>query len=229
VSQQLVSLLERGGLERLTVSSARAMARAIGVTLPVDPRWTGGNVAAVLDEEHSRIVEAIARRLRDGGWEVLVEHTFNHFGERGSIDLVGWRPASSALLVVEAKSRIVDVQDLLSTLDRKARLAPRLLAAERNWHPLHRGRVLVAPGTTAVRTAIERHTATFRATLPAGTLEVRRWLAEPTGDLRGVWLLAPTNTVRAKRPDGGSRRIRAPARAPARGAGRVVPSVDDDA
>jgi hypothetical protein len=81
---------------------------------------------------------------------VLPEYSFNHFGERGSVDLVAWYPLTRALLVIEVKSLIVDLQDLFMALGRKVRVVPGLLRTERGWNAAAVSRVLVLPGTTPI-------------------------------------------------------------------------------
>lgn len=105
VSQKLVSLAESGQLERLSITSLRAIGRALDVRLLIDPRWRGGQLPRVLDEEHARLVNAVAAILRRRGWQILVEYTFNHFGDRGSVDLIGWHPRQLSLVLIEVKRR----------------------------------------------------------------------------------------------------------------------------
>ena len=104
VSQGLVSLLERGRLDLLSVRNTRKVGAALEVHLPFTPRWRGGDAVRLLDEGHSSIVEHIVRALRRSGWEVVVEYTFNHFGERGSVDVLAWHPLHRALLLLEVKT-----------------------------------------------------------------------------------------------------------------------------
>jgi hypothetical protein len=61
-----------------------------------------------------------------------LEVSFNHYGDRGRCDLLAWHPLSRTLLIVEVKSRIGNVQDMLGRLDVKARLGP-MLAAQCGW------------------------------------------------------------------------------------------------
>ena len=139
-----------------------------------------------------RLVDVVASEMRSGGWDVLAEWTFSHFGERGSIDLVGWHDPTSAMVVVEVKSRVVDVQALLSSVDRKARLAPRLLALERGWRPESVGRLLVLPGGSTSRDALARHPASLGAAFPDRNVAVRRWLRSPSGPMAGVLFIRDT-------------------------------------
>ena len=50
------------------------------------------------------------------GWEVHPEATFNVFGERGSIDILAFHPRYGALLIVEVKSAVPDMQSMLADL-----------------------------------------------------------------------------------------------------------------
>jgi transcriptional regulator with XRE-family HTH domain len=210
VSQKVVSLTEAGQLERISLRTLRAVARVLEISLPFAASWRGGNAARLLDERHAALVEFAVWWLRRRGWEVVVEYTFNHYGERGSIDVLAWHAARRALLVVEVKSRLYDLQDLLAGLQRKVRLAPTLVAAERGWQPSLIGCAVLAPGTTANRSVVTRHDATFGAALPARGRELRRWLHEPAGPMAAVWFVSPSTGVTGKRDQRGARRVRSP-------------------
>ena len=184
----MVSLVERGALEETSLRIVRRVAMAVGISLPFDPRWRGADLARLMDARHASITGVVVERLRSAGWDVRPEHTFSVYGERGSIDVLAWLPERRALLVVEVKSQIVDVQDLLSTLDRKRRLAPGL-ATVLGWRPLVTGTVVVLPSEHGARSAVDRHSAIFGTAYPARTLEVRRWIRQPDRDLRGIWFL----------------------------------------
>lgn len=214
VSQQLVSLLEHGHFEVVGLDKARAVAGALDARLELDLRWRGPELDRLLDTDHAKLVGRVVMVLRSAGWEVIVEWTFSHYGERGSVDVVGWHAATASLLVVEVKTSIVDLQELLASVDRKARVAQRMLADERGWRPRAVGRIVVMPGTSTIRDALRKHAAVFAAAFPARTREVRRWVAAPDGraSLSGLWLLRPTNGRGTPRPGGGSAgsRVRRP-------------------
>jgi transcriptional regulator with XRE-family HTH domain len=196
VSQQTVSVIELGRLDQVDLLTLRRVGAAVGIDLPFAPRWRGPELDRLLDADHARLVEAIVRRVSVGGWQVIVEWSFNHFGERGSADALLWHAGRRALLVVEVKSRVVDLQDLLGTLDRKVRVARTVLPPERGWRPDVVGRVVVLPDSSTARDAVARHRATFDAALPQRTVDVRRWLRDPTGELRAVWFLRVTSRGR---------------------------------
>jgi hypothetical protein len=69
---------------------------------------------------------------RQPGWSVVAEVSFAIYGERGVVDLLAWHEATDSLVVIELKTAIVDIDEILGTLDRKRRLAVRI-AAERGW------------------------------------------------------------------------------------------------
>jgi transcriptional regulator with XRE-family HTH domain len=215
VSQGLVSLMERGHLDRLTVRSVRRIAAVLEVQLPFAPRWRGGDAVRLLDAGHSAIVEHLVRSLRRSGWETGVEYTFNHFGERGSVDVLAWHPRHRALLISEVKTRLLDVQATLAVLDRKARVVPALVRGERGWNPIHLGIVIVMPGITANRSAVSRHAATFASSHPTRSLVVRKWIRHPAGPMKGLWFVSESNLVRGAGVRTARKRVREPKQAPA--------------
>ena len=135
-SQDTVSRLERGAIGGMTVAQIRAIGEAIGVTLDLVPRWRGGELDRLLGARHSALHEAVAARFATlPGWSAVPEVTFSIYGERGAIDVLAWHEPTRTLLVIELKTEIVDVQELIGTLDRKRRLAPKI-ALERGWRPV---------------------------------------------------------------------------------------------
>ena len=191
VSQSGISRVERGIAETMSLADLDRIARALNIRLSVDAWWRGGELARLMDAGHAAIVEYIVGLLRAAGWQVLVEYTFNVFGERGSVDIVAWHAERRALLLVEVKTRIADLQEMLSTFARKLRLVPPLLAESEGWRPAVVGRLIVASGTTANRRVIAAHPSTFETTFPLHAHDARRWLRDPTGDLAAVWLVTP--------------------------------------
>jgi transcriptional regulator with XRE-family HTH domain len=197
VHQGTVSLAERGQLRLLTIRTARAIAAALEVELRFEPRWRGPALERLRDSGHAAAVEAVAADVGGRGWDVLVEVGFNHFGERGSADLIGWRADDRALLIVEVKTTLVDLQATLAAIDRKRRILPGVLARERGWRPAAVGVVLVVVDSSTAREVVARHRSIFESAFPSRTVAVRRWLDTPGGNLRGIWFLRRTQPVRA--------------------------------
>lgn len=210
VSQQLISLAERGLLEQLTLRSLRRIAQALEVRLAVEPGWRGGHLSRMLDAAHASLVDAVAANLRRHGWAVLVEYTFNHFGERGAVDLVGWHAEHRAVALVEVKSRITDEQDLHASMGRKRRIVPGLLARERGWQPVAIGEILVVADSRGNRDVVRKHAATFAIRLPARTVDARAWIRHPRAAINACWFLALTTRGSRNRDSGVRQRVRLP-------------------
>jgi transcriptional regulator with XRE-family HTH domain len=189
VPQSTISLVEAGRIEAVSLPTVRKIGRALGMAVELRPSWPISDVAKLLDSEHARLVERVVRHLRVAGWEVVVEYTFNDYGDRGAVDILAWHPGRRALLIVEIKTRIADVQDLHAALDRKSRVVPRPVARERSWRALTIGKLLVVADSDANRARIRSHAETFAVTFPAGSRGVRRWIGDPIGPLAGLWFV----------------------------------------
>ncbi|MGH2428951.1 MAG: helix-turn-helix domain-containing protein [Candidatus Limnocylindria bacterium] len=219
VSQKLVSLFECGRLEELTVRSARRIGQTLEIGLPFAPRWRGGDGVRLLDSDHAALVNRVVATLRTDGWEVIVEYTFNHYGDRGSVDVIAWHAGERSLFIIEVKSRLLDMQETLAALGRKTRVVPGLLARERGWHPAYLGVALVMSSLTANRAAVARNGATFDATFPQRTVDARRWVRRPSGPLAALWFVSSSNGITGTRAPGSRKRVR---RSSSRSASRAV-------
>lgn len=214
LSRATISRIERGDLDGVTVGTLRVIARAMRMPSLVTLGWRGPEVDGLLDSVHAAMVEKVASILQGAGWLVVAERSFNHYGERGSADLLAWHGGREALLIVETKSRLWDLQDALAALDRKRRILPGLAATELGWRARVLGVVLVMPETSTHRHVVERHAATFRAAFPDRQVAVRRWVESPGRNLRGLWFLPIDREVVVRQR---SRRTRSrPVRKPAR-------------
>jgi transcriptional regulator with XRE-family HTH domain len=207
-SRQSVSLMERGRLPAVGVATARAIAAALGIDLTYAVRGRGASIDRLLDEDHSAYVDAVVRVLEAAGWLAVVEFSFNHYGDRGSVDVLGWRADRAALLIIEVKSELADVQALCRALDVKRRLIPRLVAHDRGWQAGVVGVAVVLPGTSTQRGAVARRSAIFDAGFPARTVEVRRWIAAPTAPMRGLWFLQIATMAGTMRKPSAGQRVR---------------------
>jgi len=206
VDQKVVSLLERGELARVSVVRFRRVCAALKIEPVLELRWRGGLADRLIDRGHARIVEAVTTELVRLGWECVPEYTFNVFGDRGSVDIVAWHPVRRGLLLIEVKTWLTDLQAMLSSLSRKVRLVPGLVAKERGWDRLSLGHVVVILDTRRNRSIVASHRATFDASFPARTVAVRAWLRAPTSNQAGFWFLALRPEAPASRRPGSSDR-----------------------
>lgn len=206
IGQSVVSRVERGRIDGVTVRTLERIASALELDLRIELRGRAGDIDRLVDRDHARLVELVVARLTAEGWEIVVEYTFNHYGERGSVDVLAYHPEHRALLIVEVKTRLTDLQAFLASFGRKLRVVPALVRDDRGWDVLDVGRILVIPGTTANRAVVERHRAVFDVSFPARADAIRRWLRVPAGVLAGVWFVSPsrattgTRVIRVRRP-----------------------------
>lgn len=215
VSRGAIARIEQGHAARVTVETLEKLARPLGARVVCRLVWQGEGLDRLLDADHAAIVEQVVRILRDAGWLVATEVSFNVYGERGSIDILAFHAALHALLVIEVKSVVPDVQATLVTLDRKERLALDI-ARDRGWNAIAVAKLLVIRDDRTARRRIDQHAATFGNAFPDRIARIRMWLRapDPRQPLRGLWFLSnESQAVARQRVRGGRRRAE-------RGAGR---------
>jgi transcriptional regulator with XRE-family HTH domain len=186
VRRWVVTAIENGRGDTLPVDRLLPVVRALGATLTVRVQYQGEALDRLRDRRHARLVELVVGHLRDSGWLVATEVSFNVYGERGSIDILGFHPSTGALLVIEVKSVVPDIGGTLMTLDRKVRLAMDVARKQLGWQSRSVSRLLVLPEDRTARRRVTEHASTFDAAFPDRNVRVRRWLQAPAGTIRGL-------------------------------------------
>src|SRR5687767_8239026 len=118
VSQSVIARTELGRGDRIAPWILERVAQTLGARMVVRLDWNGEGLDRLLDADHAALVERSAAMFRAAGWDVAAEVTFWIRGERGSVDLLAWHVATSALVVVEVKSVVPDVQATFMAFDR---------------------------------------------------------------------------------------------------------------
>ena len=193
----------------------RRVAAALEIRVEVLARSRAADLERLVSARHSALAEAVVGWLASlPGWVARPEVSFNVFGDRGVVDILGWHAATRSLLIIELKTAIVDVGELLGTLDRKRRRAMEI-AEGLGWRPATVSVWLIVAESTTNRRRIAEHRATFRAALPQDGRTARAWLRRPVGELRALamWSDRLPGTVRTGLAT--PRRVRRPG--PARG------------
>ncbi len=163
----------------------------------------GADVARLLDEEHAAIVETLAASVARLGWQVEAESSYSEYGERGRVDLLAFDPARQLLAVVEVKTELADLQELLGSVNVKARLAPGL-GRRKGWRASRVVTVLAVAATAANRSIVGAHPALF------SPFE-RRWLREhrlPDLERDRVLLWIPASAAGRRHWLAGRQRVR---------------------
>ena len=205
VSTSTISRVERGHPGSLSLHTIRAIGAALDVRVELIGRWRSGDLDRLLNARHSALHDDVARMFRDRlpDWILAPEVSFSVYGERGIIDIVAWHPGRRALLIIELKTDIADVNELVGTFDRKRRLAW-AVAKERGWDPATvSGWVIVAAGRTN-RTRIAAHGAMLRAAFPMDGRGIKGWLMSPTATVSALsmWPVRGAALVPVRRVQG---------------------------
>lgn len=188
VARSVISRIELGAIGSTHLESVESVCETLGADLDVRVRWQGEGIDRLLDQAHAGLVERFVDILRRAGWEVAVEATFNVYGDRGSVDVLGWHPQTCSLLIGEIKSVIADAQGTLAPLDRKVRHGARI-GQGRGWESTTVSHVLVVRDGSTNRRRIGDLASTFESALPARGSAFRRWLKAPSGSIAALIFL----------------------------------------
>ena len=206
-----MSLIERGHGGRLAIATVASVFAALDARLEIVISWRGGGLDRLLDAEHATLVAEVTRQLLAAGWAVEVEVTYSNYGERGSIDVLGYRVADRAVAIVEVKSDLTVVDATIRKTDEKERNVIESIAPKRlGFVPTRVARLLVLPESTAARARVAHEGRVFDVAFPARGRTVRRWLVRPEGRLAGILFITATNRGGGTRPAGGAHRVRSP-------------------
>jgi hypothetical protein len=142
------------------------VAAKLGVSLELVPRSAGGELDRVLSARHAALGERVTAWIaRQSGWIVAAEISFAIYGERGIVDLLAWHESTNSLVVIELKTAIVDVDELIGTLDRKRRLAAQI-AAGRGWAARSVSAWLIVGDSSTNRRRVADHRTLLTSALP---------------------------------------------------------------
>lgn len=200
ISRGSYSEIERGRIDAVPLGRLRKVAAVLEVRLALKPRWRGAALDRVLSSRHASMTEAVTRMLLEAAWQVQPEVSFNHFGERGVVDIVAWHAEARVILLVELKTELVDPNDLLAVTDRRRRLAA-VIGAPFGWEPLIVGQWVVVAESRTNQRRLAEHRAALRAAFPADGRSVAGWSARPVHPVSALWFLPDSSpgSVRRRR------------------------------
>lgn len=200
ISRSAYSEIERGGIDRVPLGKLRTVGGVLEVRLVLEPRWRGAGLDRALSSRHASMTEVVSRLLIEAVWEVHPEVSFNHFGERGVVDIVAWHAASRTVLLIELKTELADINDLLAVTDRRRRLAA-AIAAPFDWTPRTVGQWVVVADSRTNRRRLADHRTVLRAAFPVDGRSVAGWLTDPREPVSALWFLPDSGgtSVRLRR------------------------------
>jgi transcriptional regulator with XRE-family HTH domain len=185
VSRGTIHRIEQGQADKVTAAVLERVCTALAARLVVRLDWNGEQLDRLLDGDHAALIDGFLALLAADGWTWATEVTFKVYGERGSVDVLGFHPPTGSLLVVEVKTVVPEIGSMLAKLDRKARLAARI-ARGRGWVARHVSRLLVIREGPTPRRHVGRMRATFDTAFPTRGVAVRRWLQAPGSTISGL-------------------------------------------
>lgn len=142
---------------------------------------------------------------------VRAEVSFNRFGDRGRIDLMSYHPAYRALVVVEVKTDLVDVQELLGTMDVRVRVS-RSVAERFGWEVRSVVPAIVFAEDRTIRNRLIDLDSLFSAYAIRGRAAMS-WLRLPDGRPSGLlWFTSAGETEASPFGRLRVRRVRGPTR-----------------
>jgi transcriptional regulator with XRE-family HTH domain len=211
VSRAVVWRLETGHADLIGVDELWRVATALDISLKLVASWRGGDLARLINARHAALHESVARAARGwAGWVVAPEVSYAIYGERGWIDILAWHASARSLLLIELKTEIVDVNDLMGKVDQKRRLATEI-AAKRGWQPLTVGAWVIVADSSTNRRRVANHRTVLRAAFPHDRKAVDAWLVRPAGSVSALTFWSDAQGESFSEPLAVVKRIRRPA------------------
>jgi transcriptional regulator with XRE-family HTH domain len=155
----------------LSLRALESHAAVFGLRLELRLLGRAGDIGRLADEDHAALIEWLAAWLRARGFLVELEASFSEWGERGRVDLLAFHPHSGTLLLVEVKTRLIDLQELIGGIGVKERLAA-TLARRRGWTANKVAVLLAIADGIANRAVVRAHPESF-ADWPPRPLSLR--------------------------------------------------------
>ena len=207
VSTATVSRIERGQFHSLAVGVVGRVGAVLEIRLDWIPRWRGGELDRMLNSGHAAMHETAALQFAGTEWLLSAEVTFAIYGERGVIDILAFHPPTGALLVIELKTDVVDVQGLIGAVDRYRRLAPKI-ARERGWEVRSVSCWVLLRDMPSNHRRLAAHATVLRNAFPEDGRRMRGWLRRPFGTVAALSFLSDSHARKASATSAGVRRVR---------------------
>jgi hypothetical protein len=208
-NQAAIQRLEATDRPLLNVELASRAIELLGIRITVDANPLGlADRREQRDALHALCCGFVLRRLRRDGWEPRAEVEVGDGRSRGWIDVLAYRPADRALLVIEVKTAIVDLGRTLRTVGWYARSA-REAAAQLGWRPRTVTPALLVLCTVESDGRLTAQRDLVRESLPGTAAALAGWIRAPDAETppptiamidprsrRAGWLLATRSVGR---------------------------------
>jgi hypothetical protein len=203
-----VSLIERGHLERVSMPAFRRVAAALEIRAEFSVSLPHGDLERLLTADHASLHESLAQYFSGlPEWVTAPEVSFAIYGERGVIDILAFQAATGSLLVIELKTELVSLENLLTTMDVRLRHATSI-ARKRGWVATSVSAWVVFVETATNRRRVAAHRSVLSTAFPADGRSMRSWLRRPNGSIRALSFWANSSVATANQVPSSRRRVR---------------------
>jgi transcriptional regulator with XRE-family HTH domain len=207
-SKSTVARIERGDLGAVAIERLRRIMLALGGRLDLIPRWNEGDLDRLLRGRHSAMHELVAAGFAHfPEWETAPEVSFSIYGERGVIDMVAWHAATRTLLIVELKTELTDINELMAKADQRRRLAPRVVV-DRGWRPAIVAVWIIVADSRTNRRRLAAHRRVLRSAFPTDGRSVTGWLRRPRAAIAAMSFMSNDHGVTTRNGLARQRRVR---------------------
>jgi len=194
VTPSYIGRIERGSANP-SVALIEAIADALGLDLRLDvrpPIFPGG--PHVRDAVHARCSAYADRHLRTEGWVTAREVEIVQGRSHGWIDLLAFDRRTGTLLIVEVKTRLLDLGGLERQVAWYERTALRPALAL-GWRPRRTSLVVLALASEEVDRVVRAHRDLLSFAFPIRAREISRGIADPAllTSERGLALIDPAS------------------------------------
>ena len=208
MSPAVISLIERGHLDAVSMKCFRHVTAVLGVRSEITLWLPHGELDRLLNAGHAALHESIARYLGTmPAWSQAPEVSFAYYSEKGVIDILAFHESTGSLLVIELKTEFVSLENLLSTMDVRMRHAARI-ARERGWHTTSVSAWVVFAASRTNRRRVSAHANALRSAFPSDGHAMRSWLLNPTAPIRALSYWTDSRVAAVRHAAGAPRRVR---------------------
>ncbi len=208
VSVATIRRIEHSQGARLVLATLLQVAVALEIRMDVRAGWRGGDLDRMLNTGHAAMHERIASMFDAlPQWAWSPEVSFAIYGERGVIDILAFHPSTGMLLIIELKTELVDVQELIGVMDRRRRLGRRI-ALERGWSVRKVSCWILIRESASNRRRLATHSGVLRHAFPGDGRRMHAWLRHPEDELNALSFLSNTDLMNGKTNGSLPRRVR---------------------
>jgi transcriptional regulator with XRE-family HTH domain len=194
VSRATVTNVEAGRRASLDVYARLAEALRLPLEIRVDDQ-RHRRLPSGTDLVHAAMGEIEARWLHELGYEVAIDHPYQHYQFAGRADVLAWTLEPHALLHIENRTRFPDLQEAAGSYNAKRQYLAKVVAGQLGIaHFASETHVLVGLWSAEVIHSIRLRSATFHALGPDSRERLDAWLrGDPpaAGTSSSVVLLDP--------------------------------------